>query len=51
MEGGELRVGMMTVVYWVFVSEWHVIARVDLYPAVCYVGAGTAQPPKVSTKQ
>jgi len=44
---------MMTVVYWVFVSEWHVIAQVDLYPAVCYVGAGTgtARPPKVSTKQ
>jgi hypothetical protein len=49
---GELEVWMMTVVaVWVFVSEWHVIVQLDLYPAVCYVRAGTARPAKVSARQ
>jgi hypothetical protein len=49
---GELEVWMMTVVaVWVFVSEWHVIVRLDLYPAVCYVRPGTARPAKVSARQ
>jgi hypothetical protein len=50
---GELHVWMMTAVavYWVFVSEWHVMVRLDLYPAVCYVTAGTARPAKVSARQ
>lgn len=37
--------------YWVFVSEWHVIASLDLYAAVCYVGARIARPAEVSTRQ
>lgn len=50
---GELHVWMMmaVAVYWVFVSEWHVIMRLDLYPAVCYVRAGAARPAKVSARQ
>jgi hypothetical protein len=36
--------------YWVFVSEWHITAPVDLYAAVCYVVAGIARPAEVSAR-